>query len=136
MRMALELMVFSVAERRPAGASRGCSCGLEVQQIALGIEPVAARVAAEAGAGDNAVTGYEDRDGIAAICLPDRARHPAGDGGDIGVGAGLAVRYVAQRLPDAPAIGGPRRGERQVERIERAVEIGVELLQRAAQQLR
>src|SRR4051794_5268447 len=99
---------------------------LVVEQLALHVQ--ATGVAGElAGRADDAVARDDDADRVPRIGAAHRAGHAAQLAGQLAVGHGLAVRDLGQRFPDAPLELGARGREREVEALELAGEIGVEL---------
>jgi hypothetical protein len=117
--------------------------GFQREQVSLGSETLATGIAAEMrprpptqapGGRDNPVAGNDDRDGIAAVGLPDRARAAASHPCDVDVRTGFAMRDRAQRLPHALSIGSAGRGERKVKDGKLTIEIGVQLVAGTPQQ--
>src|ERR1700716_2733901 len=101
------------------------------QQLPLGRQPAAARETAFlAAAGQYAMAGYDDGNGIARAGHADRARSRAQRHRHAAIGRGLAVRDLAHHRPDPALEIGAARGERQVEALELAAEVTVELARR------
>lgn len=97
---------------------------LQLEQQALALE--AASIAGQAPVGpDDAVAGNDDRDRIAAVGKPDRARGggPAHTPCELAVGRRLPVWDLPQRLPDAALEGRAANHKRDVECGALAVEV-------------
>src|SRR5437763_4799898 len=71
---------------------------------------------------------------VVAAGAADRARRRAGIGGESAIAARLAIGDLLHRRPDALLERRTGRGERQIEMRQLAVEIGLELPRRLAQQ--
>src|SRR5258708_21750234 len=130
------LLTFSCSSP-PLGGEENESNSLQThdafqrQQLPLGRQPAAAREAAFlAAAGEYAMAGHDDGNGIARAGHADRARSRAQRHRHAAIGRGLAVRDLAHHRPDPVLEIGAARGEWQVEALELAAEVTLELARR------